>query len=258
MTNPELGDPFLDTPVDIFKALPAFAAEYSALPDMSTAATNIICRHGQATIVSSPESVAAMTTRRELLLVTDFWLDNPQEKPRGLGKKGMEFIRAFCGYEPAVANLERLQHNKEQEAADLTKAPLDLVLLDSVVIDNEPYSFVTGKSLQRFVRKEMPSEKHVRVSRIVEHIGQMLTPNYNDVIEDLVSCAPLITAPGIAYLGSGKWDRADNWGISPDIFPLGYDLLGDPNKSSHWGHTPRCDKVIRSYLQTLQGTSHGI
>ncbi len=261
MTTPELGDPFLDTPVDILEAMPSFAAEYS-VPHIAIPATNIICRDGQATTRYSLETVKAMTTRRELLLVTDFWLDNPQEMPWCLGPKTMTFIRAFCGYQPAVANLDRLQRNREEEITELVKAPLDFVLLETVVIDDTPHSMVTGKALRRFIKREMPNEKHVRVGKIVEHIGQMLTPNYNEheeaenmeYLQDLEDRAPHITAPGVAYLGSQRWDAASNWGVSPDIFPLGYDLLGNPGKSGLWGHTPRSDKVIRSYIQALHST----
>jgi hypothetical protein len=166
----------------------------------------------------------------------------------------MAFIRAFCGYEPALANMDRLQRNKEQETSELAMAPLDFILLDTVIINDEPQTFVTGNAMRRFTRKEMSSEKHVRVGRIVEHIGQILTPNCEG-IDDPEDRAPFITAPGVAYLGGNHWNRVNNWGISPDIFPLGYDLLGDPSKSEHWGHTLRCDKVVRAYIQALHQIS---
>ena len=257
MTTPELGDPFMDAPIDVLQAMPAFAAEYSHVPpDRLLRITNVLFRNGQITTKKGGERTGqALTTRRELLLVTDFWIDNPDEMPRDVGPLTMTFVRAFCGYQPAIANMERMERNKEQERAELAEAPLSSVLLDTVVIDNTEQTFVTGKAIQRFVSKKMPHEKNVRLNSIIEHIGHSLTPNV-DQVEGQPEHAPRITAPGVAFLRPAKsWDRASDWGISPQVFPLSYELLGAPGESEVWGHTPRCDRVVQAYLQALQGAT---
>lgn len=254
MATPESPFDPLDTPVDIVSSLAHFGETYNVPGASALRASNIVCRDGQATITQGPNGPLATMTKRELLGVTDFWIDEPEQRPRNCGPQTLTFLRAFCGYEPALQNLARLERNRAEEQEQLARAPLGITLLDTVVIGNESHSLVTGQALQRYVRQEAPSNKGAYwFSTIMGYLGRMLAPDFRPEPKD--AQPPVIVQPGLAYLGPPRTDRVCDWGIAPKIFPLSYQMLGEPKKNLRHGHTPRCDAVIKKYITALERTA---